>query len=121
MAVNFALSNLCLVPIQYARRGSLKAFPRAGSPGHPHSKNTIAWTLAGHHEEIKGAGGERGEGLQVSVPTCKPQQQLMWLIEHIHAVKCDVMLVTSVFPERVPEQRPSSPWAHFSSLESHLL
>lgn len=121
MAVNFAHSNVCLVPILYARRGSLKALPRAGSPGQPHSKNTIALDFSWPPWRNQGSWRREGGGLQVSVPTCKPQQQLMWPIEHIYAVKCDVMLVASVFPERAPEQRPSSPWAHFSSLESHLL
>lgn len=66
-------------------------------------------------------GRRAGRGLQISVPTCKPQQQLMWPIEHNQKVKCDVMLVMSVFPGRATEQRLSSPQAHFSSLESHLL
>lgn len=38
MAVNFACSSRCLVPIWNTRRGSLKVLPRAGSPGQPHWK-----------------------------------------------------------------------------------
>lgn len=72
MDVNFGHSNVCLVPILYAGRGSHKALPRAGSPRQPHCKNTIAWPLVVHHEEIRGAGGERGEGCRSLCPPVNP-------------------------------------------------
>lgn len=110
-----------LVPILHTRRGFLKASPRVGSPGQPHGKNSTALGFSCPPWKKQESWRTEGRRLQVSVPTCKPQQQLMRPTEHIYAVKCDVMLVTSVFPERATEQKPSSPWAHYRSLESHLL
>lgn len=95
MAVNFGLSNVCLVPILYAGRGFLKALPRAGSPRQPHCKNTIAWPIVVHHEEIKGAGGEREEGYRSLCPPVNPSNSccgsqstfikwsVMWCLSHL--------------------------------------